>query len=257
MRSDLAATVARLVAEGDPATIRTLAQVLAQSTDSPLDAIKARRPSSADPHTFDLIDELVSSIGPAETTPSRVGEMVEAALELRDVMARSRLSSTLVWTGPTVLGSAFRTTAEAIADIVEGSNSQILISTYSLRREAPDAGRGLLARLARARERGVGVTLVLHQDAANRGALRDGWPVDAPSARLLTWPIPEGDEMVKLHAKIVEADDRALLVTSANLTYHGLFKNLELGIWVRGAVAGDVRRHFDRLERQGHLREWS
>jgi phosphatidylserine/phosphatidylglycerophosphate/cardiolipin synthase-like enzyme len=55
----------------------------------------------------------------------------------------------------------------------------------------------------------------------------------------------------------VEADDEALLVTSANLTYHGLFANLELGILVRGSVAGEVRRHFDRLERQGHLKEWA
>ncbi len=63
--------------------------------------------------------------------------------------------------------------------------------------------------------------------------------------------------MVKLHAKILSVDDRAVLITSANLTYHGLFSNLELGVVVYGRVAGEVRRHFDRLERQGHLTEWA
>jgi phosphatidylserine/phosphatidylglycerophosphate/cardiolipin synthase-like enzyme len=257
MTSRLVRTVVRIVAEGDPATVRILPGILARNSVAPLEEMYALRPASADPHTLALVEELVQEVRSSEATPALVGDMVRAAIDLRELMERTGESSTLVWTGPAVRGSTLRTTAEAMAEIIEGARSQILVSTYSLRQEVPDPGRGLLARLGRARERGVGVTLVVHQDEANRTALRAGWPPESPAPRLLTWPTPEGDEMVKLHAKIVVADDRTLLVTSANLTYHGLFANLELGILVRGSVAGEVRRHFDRLERQGHLGEWS
>lgn len=257
MTSGLVRTVARVVAEGDPVTVRMLPEILARNPATPLEETRARRPRSADPHTLALVEELVHEVQSSGTTPAVAGDMVRAAIDLRELMERTGESSTLVWTGPAVHGSTLRTTGEVTAEIIEGARSQILVSTYSLGREVPGPGRGLLARLARARARGVGVTLVLHQNEENRRAFRAGWPVESPAPRLLTWPMPEGDEMVKLHAKIVEADDRTLLVTSANLTYHGLFANLELGILVHGSVAGEVRRHFDRLERQGHLREWS
>jgi phosphatidylserine/phosphatidylglycerophosphate/cardiolipin synthase-like enzyme len=204
-----------------------------------------------------VLEELVEVVRTAQTPLDQVAEMIESGSRVRNMLMVASQPSTLVWTGPEIQGSTLRTTSEAIRDLVGASRSQILVSTYSLRPEVRDPGLSLLARLALARRRGVGVTLVVHQNENNRWALRAGWPSDAPSPRLLTWPIPGGDEMVKLHAKIVEVDDDSLLVTSANLTYHGLFANLELGILVRGSVAGEVRRHFDRLERQGHLKEWA
>jgi phosphatidylserine/phosphatidylglycerophosphate/cardiolipin synthase-like enzyme len=251
------ATVARAVLEGDQGTLEAFSSSLAAGPASALESVRSRRPLSADPHTFTLLEEVVRSAEASPTSPDSLAAMLKTALTVKGALAASRRDATLVWTGPEVHESAFRTTAQTIAELVEGAQSQILMSTYSLRATGRPPAGSLVGQLARARHRGVHVTLVLHQNDENRRALLQPWPSWTPPPRVLTWPIPDGDEMVKLHAKIVAVDDRWLLISSANLTYHGFFANLEMGVLLHGRIAGEVRRHFDRLERYGHLAEWS
>jgi phosphatidylserine/phosphatidylglycerophosphate/cardiolipin synthase-like enzyme len=57
-----------------------------------------------------------------------------------------------------------------------------------------------------------------------------------------------------LHAKCALADDRALLVSSANFTADALGINMELGLLVEGGGAPPtVRAHFCRLMSDGVL----
>ena len=57
----------------------------------------------------------------------------------------------------------------------------------------------------------------------------------------------------KLHAKVIVADRRDALVTSANLTHAGLLENLEMGLRIQGVTAGTLVRHFDLLIEEGIL----
>jgi phosphatidylserine/phosphatidylglycerophosphate/cardiolipin synthase-like enzyme len=51
-----------------------------------------------------------------------------------------------------------------------------------------------------------------------------------------------------LHAKAAIADDHTALVTSANLTGHGMNENMELGLLVRGGpVPRRLAAHFAQL----------
>ncbi len=249
--------MARAVLEGDQGTLLAFSRSLSAGPTSALGSVRSQRPPSADPHTFTLLEEVARIAEANSTSADTLTAMLTTALAVKGVMAASGQDSTLVWTGPEVHESAFRTTSQAIAELVGGAQSQILMSTYSLRATGRQPAESLVGQLARARHRGVHVTLVLHQNDENRHALLQPWPPSTPLPRILTWPIPEGDEMVKLHAKIVAVDDRRLLISSANLTYHGFFANLEMGVLLHGTIAGEVRRHFDRLERYGHLTEWS
>jgi cardiolipin synthase len=66
------------------------------------------------------------------------------------------------------------------------------------------------------------------------------WPTDQRPA------LPAGT--AALHAKAAIADDHTALVTSANLTGHGMNENMELGLLVRGgAVPRRLAAHFTRL----------
>jgi phosphatidylserine/phosphatidylglycerophosphate/cardiolipin synthase-like enzyme len=56
-----------------------------------------------------------------------------------------------------------------------------------------------------------------------------------------------------MHAKAIVADRRVALVGSANFTAGGLRSNLEVGVRVTGAVAADIVRTIERLEREGWL----
>jgi len=62
--------------------------------------------------------------------------------------------------------------------------------------------------------------------------------------------------MAKLHAKVIVADARDALVTSANLTYHGYEANIELGVRISGDPARLVDAHFRELIRSEELIVW-
>lgn len=53
-------------------------------------------------------------------------------------------------------------------------------------------------------------------------------------ARHLVWPSQHREAGAALHAKVLVVDRQTVLVGSANLTGHGLERNLECGLLVRG-----------------------
>lgn len=249
------AAAARLAVEGDGATIQQFLSALDVDLQAAVRNVRSERPPSADPHTLSLLEELLAASLHASIDNHGLAAAIRTAQLAVPMQHGIVEESALVWTGPQVVESALRSTHVVLCEMVDAATSQIVIATYSLRPEMMDPDLSLFGRLARAQDRGVAVSLIVHQNPANREALERHWP-GGTRPRLLTWPIPEGDQMVKLHAKIAEVDDHDLMISSANLTYHGMFSNLEMGIWIRGTIAGEVRRHFDRLERAGHLVLW-
>jgi len=64
--------------------------------------------------------------------------------------------------------------------------------------------------------------------------------------------------LAKLHAKMVIVNRHDVLITSANLTGHGLGRNLEIGRRAYGKPAEDAADHFDELIKAGTFQpvEW-
>jgi phosphatidylserine/phosphatidylglycerophosphate/cardiolipin synthase-like enzyme len=90
-------------------------------------------------------------------------------------------------------------------------------------------------------------------------ALSLGDPL-AKRVRLFEWPLearaPDArGHPGRLHAKCAIADDRMLLVSSANLTEAALETNMEIGVLIRGGPLPETAaRHFDELIAGGVLR---
>ena len=63
--------------------------------------------------------------------------------------------------------------------------------------------------------------------------------------------------MAKMHAKVIVADARDALVTSANLTRHGFVGNVEMGVRIVGKPAKTVADVFERLLVNGALVTWA
>ena len=57
--------------------------------------------------------------------------------------------------------------------------------------------------------------------------------------------------MSALHAKAIIVDGYTLLTTSANLSYHGLTGNIELGLLVEGSVAQEATTLLRALIEKG------
>lgn len=166
----------------------------------------------------------------------------------------------VVWTGPKVEGSYVRTTREVVREIVRGAEHDLLVVGYWI--AAREDGEGvieeLIELLAEATQKGVALTMVLDErrrsdGTDNRRVLLDVWPAGVPLPRLLTWRLPPDDKHLKLHAKLLVSDKRDALVTSANLTWYAMDRNIEMGVRIVGKPAATISEHIRLLDRQGTL----
>jgi phosphatidylserine/phosphatidylglycerophosphate/cardiolipin synthase-like enzyme len=173
---------------------------------------------------------------------------------------RQTPATQVVWTGPKVEGSFLRATREIVRELLRGAHAELLVVGYWI--AARDEGEGIIeeaiAALADAVTRGVVVSVVVDERVRldgrdNRRVLISAWPVEVKLPKILTWRLPPGDQHLKLHAKVVVADRRDALVTSANLTSYAMDRNMEMGVRIVGQPALDIARHFDLLEAYGVL----
>jgi phosphatidylserine/phosphatidylglycerophosphate/cardiolipin synthase-like enzyme len=201
------------------------------------------------------------------TAPELSGEAL--ALVLRTSLSslttfRRRVPATqIVWTGPKVDGSFLRATREVVREILRGVRSELLIVGYWI--AAREDGDGIIEEiidlLADAVRRGVIVTVVVDERVRsdgrdNRRILVTAWPSSVTLPHILTWRLPPDDQHLKLHAKVLVADQRDALVTSANLTSYAMDRNMEMGVRIVGQPAYDIAKHFNLLARSGVLESY-
>lgn len=185
---------------------------------------------------------------------------LRAMLGLRDVERLQRPEIEIVWTGPEAEGPLVRPTAAVIAEMLRGVREagEVLVVGYALTAADGSPMSGIVDLLGEVSRRRAVVTVILHRDEeeSNRANLLAAWDPYAVKPRLLTWDPPSDFPYTKLHAKTLVVDRLEALVTSANLTIHGLEANLELGLRVRGPQAQAIALRFDHLIAAGVLREW-
>ena len=178
---------------------------------------------------------------------------------LTQATARSP-SPDLVWSGPEVPGLPARDTRKVYEELLSGAQRSVWVSTYAYF-DGPQA----FAQLAQHMDdiTGLRVTILLNiqrargdTTAANQLVRRftdrfwgTDWPASSRPAvyydpRSLD---PSGPSGV-LHAKAVVVDNKAVFITSANLTAAALDRNIELGVLLRHRVlATSVANHFQGL----------
>jgi phosphatidylserine/phosphatidylglycerophosphate/cardiolipin synthase-like enzyme len=163
----------------------------------------------------------------------------------------------VVWTYPGRASPGARTTGGAAREIIDGSRLSLLLVGYSITVDTSVSGLATqtVDAIAQAAERGVVVTAVLHRDA-NRSALLQAWRSALPPPAIFTWPLAN-DQMAAVHAKLLIADRKDGLITSANLTYHGFERNLEMGLRVTGRAVAEIHDRFHELIAAGDLVPWS
>jgi cardiolipin synthase len=222
-------------------------------------AVVERRRGS-DPSAQQGLRDLV----PTEAFRAAVGRLVRAwdkhpqaggesiALSLRAASAayreaRDESTVEVVWTGPE--GDVdVRLTYAVLIEVIRAASRRLTLVSFAAHRvqEVAEALRVAV-------DRGTEVRLILDGGtAADRAYHASG------GIFVYTWPptlLPDHDSgHASLHAKAAIADDKIAFVTSANLTGYALYRNMELGLVVRG---GDVPRlladHFAGLIDRGVL----
>jgi phosphatidylserine/phosphatidylglycerophosphate/cardiolipin synthase-like enzyme len=154
------------------------------------------------------------------------------------IMRAEASSVSLVWTGPVSLPGSTRATGSTLVDLIDHAQQEIIIVGYTLAVSA----RRIIERLAQAQQRGVQVVLIVDRMEENKllPVLKSCWYPDQELPLLYTRQASSSDPKSALHAKAVIVDSHSILATSANLSYHGLAGNIELGLLVEGKVAWEA-----------------
>ena len=159
---------------------------------------------------------------------------VDTAITVAQNAKKNSETIDLSWTGPAQFAVEGRTTPSVLEDMVKNAKTGIIVTGYSITRNAA----GFIESLGNAADRNVRIIIVLHEDGKSRNfdTLSRLWTGRKKPLVYSRRPGPS-DAYFKIHAKMVVVDSRDLLVTSANLTRHGLTNNFEIGLRVRGKTA--------------------
>lgn len=141
---------------------------------------------------------------------------------------------------PEVLGGGGGDYAGRVASLVDRARERVWVMVYVLRPGPAEDGpvRQLLAALARARERGVQVRLVLDRSRAwGKPGLDPKHLEGAIAAAAAGVPAEIDDVERRSHAKVVLIDRRFAVVGSHNWTVSALLRNREASVVVDDPAA--------------------
>ena len=173
---------------------------------------------------------------------------LEVAKAARNHAKQNTDKCDLIWTGPIQFPIPARSTLGVIKEMINEANKSVTIVGYRIE----DYAEPIISALYLAAKRNVTVRLVIDKAKKQLSIFRKIW---------IDWELPEfyyrepteDDPMSSIHAKMIIVDSNILLITSANLTYHGLSSNLEIGVKIRGKTARGAERLVDTLIGSKHL----
>ncbi|MGW0517137.1 DISARM system phospholipase D-like protein DrmC [Crossiella sp. NPDC003009] len=255
--TELAAELAEIARELATSQVDIWASVLTDfaSVGSEVESALTRSTPSAPTTTARRLRQVWQRHGPELPGVALALALRAAGHVHRDTDSRR---ASLVVSGPTDFHAPTRLTRPAALEVVASARDRVLLVSYVTHGMAE-----LIEELQRAAIRGVGIDFVLEGKWKQGGTVsggRTGETVFAPlrgHARFWRWPAQNRKELnaltvqksrPALHAKIIVADARCALLSSANLTDRAYSRNLEVGVLLRDPdLVGRLDGHFRRL----------
>ena len=174
---------------------------------------------------------------------------IDIALAVVQTVKRTSEIIDLSWTGPVQFSVEGRTTPSIMEEMILNAKDSIIITGYSITDDVEN-----FIRLLENTIDNVEVIFVIHSDDKNKNfeTLSNLWKKEKKPKVYSRTP-GSLDVYFKIHAKILVVDNFDLLVTSANLTWHGMSNNFEIGLRVRGNTAKKVGALIRNLIERNYL----
>ncbi len=172
----------------------------------------------------------------SEQEATEIFSMISSAAERNDDGAE------LIITAPPSFALKAKPTKVVVNSMLSNAKSSILITGYSL----SDYFSDLVDCVIRKSQEGVLVKFFVN-DIESQNSFDRLSRYKGRFLKIYNYPKQE-DKMSALHAKVISVDQQDILITSANLSYHGQEGNIELGAKIRSKdLAGQVEDVFTRL----------
>ena len=177
---------------------------------------------------------------------------LNAALDSEERARKGIETIDMSWTGPIQFSVEGRSNVSVVEEMIRNAKDTVTVVGYSITGDA----KKIINLLEDAVKDNVKVTFVVHSDgkSGNIDTLKKTWKF-YKRPKIYTREPAATDVYFKIHAKMLVVDSRDILVTSANLTWHGMSNNFELGLRVRGKTAKKGQTLISELIRRKYLRE--
>jgi len=194
------------------------------------------------PDAMPLLEELDSS--EAIESPANVLLFALQALAVQEAeRPRETNIPEFVATLPAGLWSSARPTPVVIREMLANAKREVVVFGYMITEST-----GIMPLLHRAAATCPYVLIVCDRESQSAVSLLREWPSYlSPPTILVNRATENISPTSKMYSKMLLVDGKDLLVTSANLTFHGLESNIEFGVRLHGQVASEARLFVDHL----------
>ena len=193
------------------------------SFDKVLRELRKQYPECSEAHIVDILASLVSVYS------LKKGEKSE-----------------LVITAPESFKVKASKTKDVVADMITSAQKSIVMTGYSI----SDYFKDLLDIIIAKSQSGVYIRIYVNDIEKQKQTLERLLAYQSKHLQIFEYIKSEEDKMAALHAKMIIVDSSEMLISSANLSYHGMAGNVEIGLRVQSQEkAHELENIFKELVR--------
>lgn len=175
--------------------------------------------------------------------------LLEAMTAMKKQATSTHEDIELCWTGPPSLEVVAKSTASVMQELLGRARREIIVVGYRL------TDKKIGATLSDAIGRINNMVLIIDNDkhGANIAVLNDIFK-GTTRPRIYAHKATEKG-FYKVHAKVIIIDKSEMLLTSANMTHHGIRRNFEMGLRVSGRTATEARSMIMKMVNNNYFEE--
>ena len=153
----------------------------------------------------------------------------------------------IVTTAPVSFLTKTRKTQPVIEELISGAERTITLTGYSISTHFEES----LKLINRKSKQGIVVEMFVNNYEKVKSVLSDIEHTSRRFLKVYKYSSKADDKMAALHAKTIIVDGEKMLISSANLSFHGLESNIEIGALITSEKkATQVLDVFSDLKRQ-------
>lgn len=155
-----------------------------------------------------------------------IADIINLCMQLYEAKRTERAD--LVLTAPDSFRVKALRTKETLQKLIEDTEKSLIITGYSV----SDYFADMLDMIIRKSQQGVYVRLYVNDMEKQKAVLERLMAYKSRFLQVYEYQKQEDDKMAALHAKMIVSDVQKSLVSSANLSYHGMQGNVEMGFLI-------------------------
>ncbi|WP_027406884.1 phospholipase D-like domain-containing protein [Anaerovibrio sp. RM50] len=190
----------------------------------------------------DVIDE-IRKLFPS-CSEEEINDILSLCFEMYNMKQKETID--LVITAPKKFSIKIKQTKDVFEQLIKDAGKSIIMTGYSV----SDYFTGMLDSIISKSQQGVYVRFYVNDIEKNKAALDRMLAYRSKYLQFYEYEKNKDDKMAASHAKILIVDSKKVLVSSANLSYHGLTGNIEMGFLVNSvAKSKQIEELFKELVR--------